>query len=153
MNDLGGPGKTLKQRTVALRRLMYMATLLTMFGMPSDLLDDWIAGKDTYIPESVMNNILGMFGFSRYTTTRVLEKGPVDAAIQRFTPPVVNIMGQGFLDFKSWVTGDKELFELKSWRNSPLSDVWYNRVGGGEASQERLRNERAKEGIFPSIYR
>jgi len=153
MNDLVGPGKTLKQRTVALRRLAYMAMLLTIFGLPSDLLDDWIAGKDTYIPEHVMNNILGMFGFSRYTTTRVLEKGPVDAAIQRFTPPVVNIMGQGFLDFKSWVTGDKELFELKSWRNSPLSDVWYNRVGGGKASQERLRNERAKEGIFPSIYR
>ena len=153
MNDLGGPGRTLKQRTVALRRLAYMATLLTMFGMPSDLLDDWIAGKDTYIPEHVMNNILGMFGFSRYTTTRILEKGPVDAAIQRFTPPVVNIMSQGFLDFRSWVKGDVELFDLKSWRNSPLSDVWWNRVGGGEASQERLRKERAKEGIFPDIYR
>jgi len=153
MNDLAGPGKTLKQRTVALRRLAYMATLLTIFGLPSDLLDDWIAGKDTYIPEHVMNNILGMFGFSRYTTTRALEKGFVDSAIQRFTPPTINILLQAEQDFRSWVTGDKELFELKSWRNSPLSDVWYNRVGGGKTSQERLRKERAKDGYFPDTYR
>ena len=126
MNDLAGPGKTLKQRTVALRRLAYMATLLTIFGLPSDLLDDWIAGKDTYIPEHVMNNILGMFGFSRYTTTRALEKGFVDSAMQRFSPPVLNIVLQAEKDLRSWVNGDVELFELRSWRNSPLSDVWYN---------------------------
>ena len=153
LNDLAGPGKTLKQRTVALRRLAYMAMLLTIFGMPSDLLDDWIAGKDTYIPEHVMNNILGMFGFSRYTTTRALEKGFVDSAIQRFTPPTLNIILQAERDFRSWVKGDIELFEMRSWRNSPLSDVWYNRVGGGKTSQERLRKERAKDGFYPDIYR
>ena len=153
MNDLAGPGKTLKQRTLALRRLAYMATLLTIFGLPSDLLDDWISGKDTYLPEHVMNNILGMFGFSRYTTTRALEQGFVDSAMQRFSPPVLNIVLQAEKDLRSWVNGDVELFELRSWRNSPLSDVWYNRVGGGKNSQERLRNERAKDSYFPDIYR
>ena len=153
LNDLAGPGKTVEQRTVALRRLVYMTMLLTLFGLPSDMLDDFIAGKDTYIPEHVMNNILGMYGFSRYTTTRALEKGFVESALQRFTPPIVNITLDAEQSFRSWIKGDKELFELKSWRNSPLSDVWYNRVGGGKTSQEELRNKRAKEFQYPQIYR
>jgi len=153
MNDLGGPGKTLQQRTVALRRLTYMATLLTMFGLPSDLLDDWISGKDTYIPEHVMNNMLGMFGLSKYTTTRALEKGTVESVIQRFTPPAVNIIVKGEESLRSWVKGDVELFEMKAWRNSPLSDVWYNRTGAGKKQQEKLQKLRRKEGVRPSIDR
>ena len=153
MNDLGGPGKTLKQRTVALRRLAYMATLLTMFGLPSDLLDDWIAGKDTYIPEHVMNNMLGMFGLSRYTTSRALNKGTVESVIQRFTPPAINIMIDGEQSLRSWVKGDKELFEIKSWRNSPLSDVWYYRTGGGVESQRKYQKKQRKEGITPTFDR
>ena len=153
MNDLGGPGKTLQQRTVALRRLAYMATLLTMFGLPSDLLDDWIAGKDTYIPEHVMNNMLGMFGLSRYTTSRALNKGAVESVIQRFTPPAINIMIDGEQSLRSWVKGDKELFEIKSWRNSPLSDVWYYRTGGGVESQRKYQEKQRKEGITPTFDR
>ena len=153
MNDLGGPGKTLQQRTVALRRLAYMATLLTMFGLPSDLLDDWIAGKDTYIPEHVMNNMLGMFGLSRYTTSRALNKGAVESVIQRFTPPAINIMIDGEQSLRSWVKGDKELFDIKSWRNSPLSDVWYYRTGGGVESQRKYQKKQRKKGITPSIDR
>lgn len=153
MNDLGGPGKTLKQRTVALRRLAYMATLLTMFGLPSDLLDDWISGKDTYIPEHVMNNMLGMFGLSRYTTSRALNKGAVESVIQRFTPPAINIMIDGEQSLRSWVKGDKELFEIKSWRNSPLSDVWYYRTGGGVESQRKYQKKQRKEGITPTFDR
>ena len=153
MNDLGGPGKTLKQRTVALRRLAYMATLLTMFGLPSDLLDDWIAGKDTYIPEHVMNNMLGMFGLSRYTTSRALNKGAVESVIQRFTPPAINIMIDGEQSLRSWVKGDKELFDIKSWRNSPLSDVWYYRTGGGVESQRKYQTKQRKEGITPTFDR
>ena len=153
MNDLGGPGKTLQQRTAALRRLAYMATLLTMFGLPSDMLDDWISGKDTYIPEHVMNNMLGMFGLSKYTTTRALEKGAVESVIQRFTPPAVNIIIKGEDSLRSWVKGDVELFEMKAWRNSPLSDVYYYRFGGGVEQQKKLRKERRKEGVKPSIRR
>ena len=37
LNDLAGPGKTVEQRTVALRRLVYMTMLLTLFGMPIDI--------------------------------------------------------------------------------------------------------------------
>jgi len=153
MNDLGGPGKTLQQRTVALRRLAYMATLLTMFGLPSDLLDDWIAGKDTYIPEHVMNNMLGMFGLSRYTTSSALNKGVVESVIQRFTPPAINIMIDGEQSLRSWVKGDKELFEIKSWRNSPLSDVWYYRTGGGVESQRKYQKKQRKEGVTPTFDR
>ena len=153
MNDLGGPGKTLQQRTAALRRLAYMATLLTMFGLPSDMLDDWISGKDTYIPEHVMNNMLGMFGLSKYTTTRALEQGAVESVIQRFTPPAVNIIVKGEESLRSWVKGDVELFEMKAWRNSPLSDVWYNRTGAGKKQQEKLQKERLKEGVRPTFDR
>jgi len=153
MNDLGGPGKTLKQRTVALRRLAYMATLLTMFGLPSDMLDDWISGKDTYIPEHVMNNMLGMFGLSKYTTTRALEKGTVESVIQRFTPPAINIMIKGESSLRSWVKGDTELFEMKAWQNAPLSDVWYYRTGAGKESQRKYRKKQRKEGITPTIPR
>jgi hypothetical protein len=153
MNDLGGPGKTLKQRTVALRRLAYMATLLTMFGLPSDLLDDWISGKDTYIPEHVMNNMLGMFGLSRYTTSSALNKGAVESVIQRFTPPAINIMIDGEQSLRSWVKGDKELFDIKAWRYSPLSDVWFYKTGAGAESQKKWQNKQKKEGIIPTFDR
>jgi len=153
MNDLVGPGKTLQQRTVALRRLAYMATLLTMFGLPSDMLDDWISGKDTYIPEHVMNNMLGMFGLSKYTTTRALEKGTVESVIQRFTPPAINIMIKGESSLRSWVKGDTELFDMKAWQNAPLSDVWYYRTGAGKESQRKYRKQQRKEGITPTFPR
>ena len=153
MNDLGGPDKTLKQRTVALRRLAYMATLLTMFGLPSDLLDDWISGKDTYIPEHVMNNMLGMFGLSKYTTSRALNKGTVESVIQRFTPPAINIMIDGEQSLRSWVKGDKELSQIKAWRYSPMSDVLYYRTGGGAESQKKYQKQQKKKGITPTVDR
>jgi hypothetical protein len=58
-------------------------------------------------------------------------------------------MIDGEQSLRSWVKGDKELFEIKAWRYSPLSDVWFYKTGAGAESQDKWRKEKLKEGVRP----
>ena len=151
LNDLTGPGKTLKQRTNALRELTYIGILLTAFGLPKDLLEDWITGKDTYLPDHVVDNLLSIFGMNKYSADQLFRDGPVKAILNRFTPAALNIIVEGGESLQDWISGDKELSELKFWSKSFLSQLWYYRFGAGAKSQEWKKKQKAKEGKYPTF--
>jgi len=151
LNDLTGPGKTLTQRTNALRKLTYIGILLTAFGLPKDLLEDWITGKDTYIPDHVADNLLSIFGMNKYSADQLFREGPVKTIASRFTPAAWNILVEGGESLHDWISGDKELSELKFWSKSPWAQLWYYKFGAGAKSQEWKKKQKAKEGKYPSF--
>ena len=151
LNDLAGPGKTLEQRTNALRQLTYIGILLTAFGLPKDLLEDWITGKDTYLPDHVADNLLSIFGMNKYSADQLFREGPVKTIANRFTPAAWNIIVEGGESLHDWVSGDKELSELKFWSKSPLAQLWYYRFGAGAKSQKWKKKKKAQEGKYPTF--
>lgn len=151
LNDLAGPEKTLKQRTNALRELTYIGILLTAFGLPKDLLEDWITGKDTYLPDHVADNLLSIFGMNKYSADQLFREGPVKTVLNRFTPAALNIIVEGGESLHDWVSGNKEFWELKFWSKSPLAQLWYYRFGAGAKSQKWKKKKKAQEGKYPTF--
>ncbi len=153
LNDLMGPDKTVKQRYKGLKMLVAMMAALTAIGVPKDLLLDFIRGKDTYLSDHVINNMLQVFGLSRYGVGTIFEDGPVDAIVDRFKPAAYSILDGTENDLLAWVKGDREISEFKVWKNLPVFDVWGRFTEDFQKKKEKLYREKRKEGQVPFIRR
>ena len=153
LNDLMGPSKTIKQRYKGLKMLVAMMAALTAIGVPKDLLLDFIRGKDTYLSDHVVNNILNIFGLSRYGVGTIFKDGPVDAIVDRFKPAAYSIVDGTENDVLAWVNGDREISEFKVWKNAPVFDIWGRYTDDFQEKKEKLYKEKRKEGQVPFIRR
>ncbi len=153
LNDLMGPDKTVKQRYKGLKMLVAMMAALTAIGVPKDLLLDFIRGKDTYLSDHVINNMLQVFGLSRYGVGTIFEDGPVDAIVDRFKPAAYSILDGTENDLLAWVKGDREISEFKVWKNLPVFDVWGRFTEDFQEKKRKLYREKRKEGQRPTIRR
>ena len=153
LNDLMGPSKTIKQRYKGLKMLVAMMAALTAIGVPKDLLLDFIRGKDTYLADHVVNNILNIFGLSRYGVGTIFKDGPVDAIVDRFKPAAYSIVDGTENDVLAWVNGDREISEFKVWKNAPVFDIWGRYTDDFQEKKEKLYKEKRKEGQVPFIRR
>jgi len=153
LNDLMGPDKTVKQRYKGLKMLVAMMAALTAIGVPKDLLLDFIRGKDTYLSDHVINNMLQVFGLSRYGIGTIFEDGPVDAIVDRFKPAAYSILDGGENDLLAWVKGDREISEFRIWKNLPVFDIWGRFTEDFQEKKQKLYREKRKEGQRPTIRR
>ena len=153
LNDLMGPGKTVEQRYKGLKMLVSMMAALTALGVPKDLLLDFIRGKDTYLSDHVINNMLQVFGLSRYGVGTIFKDGPVDAIIDRFKPAAYSIVDGTENDLIAWVKGDREISEFKVWKNAPVFDIWGRFTEDFQDKQKEKFREKRKEGQRPTIRR
>tara|TARA_R110000851_G_scaffold100118_1_gene215579 strand:- start:46 stop:2127 length:2082 start_codon:yes stop_codon:yes gene_type:complete len=153
LNDLMGPDKTVKQRYKGLKMLVAMMAALTAIGVPKDLLLDFIRGKDTYLSDHVINNMLQVFGLSRYGVGTIFEDGPVDAIVDRFKPAAYSILDGGENDLLAWVKGDREISEFRIWKNLPVFDIWGRFTADFQKTKQKLYREKRKEGQRPTIRR
>tara|TARA_R110002012_G_scaffold101698_4_gene241048 strand:- start:911 stop:8134 length:7224 start_codon:yes stop_codon:yes gene_type:complete len=153
LNDLTGPGKTVEQRYKGLKMLVSMMAALTALGVPKDLLLDFIRGKDTYLSDHVINNMLQVFGLSRYGVGTIFEDGPIDAVVDRFKPAAYSILDGTENDLIAWVKGDREISEFKVWKNAPVFDIWGRFTEDFQDKQKEKFREKRKEGQRPTIRR
>jgi hypothetical protein len=133
--------------------LVAMMAALTAIGVPKDLLLDFIRGKDTYLSDHVINNMLQVFGLSRYGIGTIFEDGPVDAIVDRFKPAAYSILDGTENDLLACVKGDREISEFKVWKNLPVFDVWGRFTEDFQEKKRKLYREKRKEGQRPTIRR
>ena len=153
LNDLMGPGKTVEQRYKGLKMLVAMMAALTAIGVPKDLLLDFIRGKDTYLSDHVINNMLQVFGLSRYGVGTIFKDGPIDAITDRFEPAAISILDGTENDLLAWVKGDREISEFKVWNNAPLFDIWGRFTEDFQDKKKKKFRQKIKEGQRPTIRR
>jgi RNA polymerase sigma-70 factor (ECF subfamily) len=145
-----------RQVAIGLKNLTLYAAALSVVTIPSDIVKDWIMGRELRLDKiDYVNNFVRNFGLSRYTLDKVSEsrnagKAMVETVQSIVTPPALSAAG-------SFATGLSEPAKLVPF--VPLvGRAVYNREFGGnekaaaqEAKKERLAARAERERADPRL--
>ena len=76
-----------KQKIAAMRNLVYLSALIIMANAGADELKDWLLGRETSLEDRTVDNILRLFGVSKYITWQARTDGVGTATVKQILPP------------------------------------------------------------------
>lgn len=116
----------------ALKNLVSLSTLLVAMGAGADTIKDVLLGRKIKISDYVMDNLINLIGFSRYSIYKAKRSGLSSAFLSSILPPLP-IVDDLFKDLTTIHKGYYDVKDLKSFRNIPLvGKLYYWWFGGGK---------------------
>jgi len=100
----------------------------------ADAIKDVILGRKINISDMVVDNILRLVGFSKYTIYKAKREGLGEAMLKTILPPIP------FVDdlYRDLKAKDKELKDFKIWNAIPLiGKFYYWWFGGGDRIKQK----------------
>lgn len=115
------------------RRLIGLSLSLALMGMGSDVLKDLLLGRDFDLSDLLVDNMLKLFGFSKFTIYKAKKDSIEEAFWGLITPPIATMPADVLSDVAKISQGDRELAESKVLGHTPLvGKFWYWWYGGGK---------------------
>jgi len=142
---------TKQEKIAAYKRAIRLAGLFLLANMGADEIRDFIYGRTTTISERVVDNLLRLFGLSRYITWYGARHGLTKAAIRLLLPPYP------YLEYpekdityaiKKAISGEWEDFQIKdiaSVRLFMFGKMYYYWFGKGREYIEEEKAEKERE--------
>jgi hypothetical protein len=127
-----------------MRNLVYLTALFVMANAGADQLKDWLFGRKPTFNDKVWDNILRLFGLSRYITWEVRKSGPVMAFWKLISPPM-DIIEAPLKDLQT-IEKNKEDFAVnirnaETWKIIPfIGKHYYWWFGGGREKEENKQD-------------
>jgi hypothetical protein len=78
---------TKTEKIDAIRKVAYLAMLLVLANGAADELKDWLLGRKTDLSDRVTDNVLRLFGVSKYMTWKARTEGYGSAIVRQILPP------------------------------------------------------------------
>lgn len=132
-----------ENRLEGVKQFIRLTTLLLLFGATTDEIKDFMLGRKTSFTDRMIDNLLKISGFSRYTAYQVRQKGWVGALKEEIIPPLkpFEMMEDLFKDIGS-MFGDYEdsvdINNYKIWKEIPYGgDLYYWWFGKGVEYKEK----------------
>ena len=122
--------------------LFRIAILAMAANGTADVLKAILFNREIDEEDLVWNNILRMFGITKYTTTKARKEGIGTAIVNTILPPQVGIVNDFTKDIdKSIREGQFDIDELRSVKYLPfVGKLYYWREGKGVEVEKRLAN-------------
>lgn len=142
------------ERVEGLRNL-YKLTLLMMFGgATKDLLIDFMYGRVVDLKDTVVNNLLGMVGISKYNIYQVREEGLGHTLAIFAMPPLFQVAEDLSRDVNKMIDGKRELKDFEVFKGLPIiGRFYYWWLGGGKTKQEKKKaKEKTKLNLKKSVF-
>lgn len=118
-----------------LKNLIYMGSVMMAANATADVLKDFIFGREIDPDDIWVDNLLRIFGMSRYLT-RKARKDPASAVTALFAPPQLNILN----DIAKDAMGSKDLDDLRTMKYVPLiGKFYYWHEGRGQEMERKYR--------------
>ena len=118
-----------------LQNLIKIGTVMMAANATADTLKDFIFGREIDSGDIMIDNILRIFGLSRYVT-RKAAKNPKDALVDFFLPPQANIANDLWKD----ALGARELDELRTLKYVPfVGKFLYWHEGRGKEMERKYK--------------
>jgi len=76
-----------KQKAEAMKRFVYLSSLFVLANAGADELKDWMLGRDTELSDRVVDNVLRLFGVSKFVTWKARTEGVGSALTRQILPP------------------------------------------------------------------
>ncbi len=129
-----------KNKVAGIVRLGTLVLAMAAMGMGTDAIKDWLLGRKTSLTDRVLDNILKVAGFSKWTIYKARQEGIGSATMKMILPPAP-LLDQAwkdvrnFLDDKRTKTGER--LKLESAQSVPLvGKHYYWRYGRGKQKVE-----------------
>jgi hypothetical protein len=87
INDMADNSLSSAERAKALGRLLKIAMCLMLMGMTADALKNLLLNRPFKLEDMVIDNILKLMGFSKYTVYQVKEKTLSEGLLSIVIPP------------------------------------------------------------------
>ena len=122
--------------------LFRIAILAMAANGSADVLKAILFNREIDEEDLVWNNILRMFGITKYTTTKARKEGIGTAIVNTVLPPQIGILNDFTKDIdKSIREGQFDIDELRSVKYLPfVGKLYYWREGKGKEVEKRLSN-------------
>ena len=150
-------GKTAKEKTEGVRRLIYLASVLMLTGMTSDKIKNFMYGREQELDEMVTDNLLRLFGFNKYLVyVQKRYKNWAYTALKFMAPPVflLNPLFESAMQdldkfYRTKKKGEKYKIpeDVKTVKNLPLiGKFYYEYFGPGKEYNMKRKEEKQKKG-------
>jgi hypothetical protein len=129
-----------------IRNLVYLAGLFIMANAGADELKDWLFGRKPSFSDKVWDNILRLFGLSRFIVWETRRAGPVKAFWKLITPPM-DVIEAPLKDVQNFLKDDEIGTDLKiknaeTWKMIPfIGKHYYWWFGGGKESENKKQEK------------
>jgi hypothetical protein len=122
--------------------LIRIATLAMAANGSADVLKAILFNREIDEEDLVWNNILRMFGITKYTTTKARKEGIGTALVNTILPPQIGILNDFTKDIDTSIkNGQFDIDEMRSVKYLPfVGKLYYWREGKGKEVEKRLAN-------------
>lgn len=129
------------------RNLFRLAVLMIMAGSAKDAIIDMLFGREFDFTDTMVNNLLGLAGISKYSLYKARDEGFSGFASSFIIPPVFASTSDLLSDiYKSLFSKKgKDISDYEIWKGLPLvGRFYYWWLGGGRTKLEKKNKKKLK---------
>lgn len=126
-----------------IRNLVALASSLIVMNATADEIKDLILNRETSLSDRVVDNVIRLAGFSKYTIYTAREEGVASALLKTILPPV-----KFFDSLSKDITRQNEVNELETIESIPIGGKLYYWWFGKGASKSEKKRESNMESEF-----
>lgn len=127
------------------QNLFRLAALMIFCGTAKDAVIDMLFGRKFHLDDMIVNNVLGLFGLTKYQLYKARDEG-FEGFASSFIPPLFAMWADFGRDVskKLFSKNGKDLKEFEIWKGVPVvGRFYYWWFGGGRAKEDR-KNKKAR---------
>jgi len=132
-----------KNPTKAIGNLVRLSAALMAMGMTSDLLKDFILGRDIEPEDMVVDNMLKLMALSKYQIYNAKRNGIEEAVIKTFIPPIAPLVIADDIRKDAFKKKKPNAKDLRIWNRVPVGGkLYYWWFGGGIEAKKKQRKRK-----------
>ncbi len=148
-----------KRAAKGMKNLLLLSGAFVMANATADEIKDLILGRETPPSDKVVDNIMRLFGASKFDVYNARERGIGMAAAMKILPPL-SILDRVGMDIYRGITGKEyekganegEAYELESTQSIPVGGkLYYWWFGRGEQKQEQKNGKDSGMEELPEV--
>ena len=127
-----------------LQNLFKLSMLMMLCGMGKDAIIDLLFGRKIVMEDSIVNNLLGLFGFSKYQLYRARSDGFTGLVASVAVPPILPMWSDLFKDLYNslFTKNGKDIEDWEVWKGIPIiGRFYYWWMGGGYAKEQKKKKK------------
>ena len=127
------------------QNLFRLAALMIFCGTTKDAIIDMLFGRKFHLDDMIVNNVLGLFGLTKYQLYKARDEG-FEGFASSFIPPLFAMWADLGRDVskKLFSKNGKDLKDFEIWKGVPLVGRFYYWWFGGGRAKEDKKNKKAR---------
>lgn len=133
------------QTKEGIQNLFRLASLMILCGVSKDAIIDMMFGRRIYLTDAIVNNVLGLFGITKYQLYKARDEG-FEGFASSFIPPLFSMWTDLGRDISKKLFSDngKDIKDFEVLKGVPLVGRFYYWWLGGGRTKEKKKRKGAK---------